>query len=218
MLLSGHDLPRGMVDLEYMVRREVLWGKPGWSKGGSQSSPAVGVHHTGKNEVWKMWAPCTCTFARCTFAVVPEAEAGRRCYSTAGTKGWAPGLGGVFDSVVCRALWKALCGQCYYWKLVFSSTAILTLAKQKQENQRARFEAETCTKQYLTSQWPSATPFLTVFDVLVILFPECSIAVADVSLYASVNTYIESCFAISTKKPVSWVFSYPEDKQSFHAY
>lgn len=84
--------------------------------------------------------------------MVPEAEAGRRCYSTAATKGWAPGLGGVFGSVVCRALQKPLCGQCCYWKLVFSGTAILTLAKQKQENQCARFEAETCAKQYVTSQ------------------------------------------------------------------
>lgn len=58
---------------------------------------------------------------------MPEAEAGKRCYSTAGTKGWAPAVGGLFGSLVCRALEKALRGQCYYWKPVFSSTAHLTL-------------------------------------------------------------------------------------------
>lgn len=75
-----------------------------------------------------------CTFARYAFAVIPEAEAGKRCYSTAGTKGWAPAVGGVFGSLVCRALQKALCGQCCYWKLVFSSTTLLILTKQNQEN------------------------------------------------------------------------------------
>lgn len=87
MPLSAHDFPRGTVDLEYTVGREVPWVKPVWSKGGLQSAPAIGVHHTGKNGVGKMQAPHKCTFARCTFAVVPEAEAGKRCYSTAGTKG-----------------------------------------------------------------------------------------------------------------------------------
>lgn len=53
--------------------------------------------------------------------------------------------------------------------------------------------------------------------MLVILFPKCSTTVADMSLCASVNTSIKSCFAISTKKtPFSWVFSYPKDKHNFH--
>ena len=67
------------------------------------------------------------------FAGVPVAEAGKRCCNTAGTEGLAPTLGGAFGSSVCRPLQKGLCGQCFYWKLVFSSTAVLTLTKQKQE-------------------------------------------------------------------------------------
>lgn len=51
MPLSAHDFPRGMLDLEYTVGRVVPWLKPVWSKGGSQSTPAVGIHYTGKNGV-----------------------------------------------------------------------------------------------------------------------------------------------------------------------
>lgn len=41
MPLSAHDFPRGTVDLEYTVGREVPWVKPVWSKGGSQCTPAI---------------------------------------------------------------------------------------------------------------------------------------------------------------------------------
>lgn len=75
-----------------------------------------------------MRAPCVCAFADITFAGVPVAEVGIRCYNTAGTEGSAPALGGAFGSSVCRPLQKGLCGQCFYWKLVFSSTAALTFS------------------------------------------------------------------------------------------
>lgn len=73
---------------------------------------------------------CVCTHM---FAGVPVAETGKRCYNTAGTEGSAVALGRVFGSLVCRLLQKGLCGWCFYWKLVFSSTAVLTLTRQKQE-------------------------------------------------------------------------------------
>lgn len=49
--LSAHDVPRGTVDPEYMVGREVPCIKPVWSKGDSQSNPCYwGPPH------WKEWS------------------------------------------------------------------------------------------------------------------------------------------------------------------